>query len=127
MPQCDLASAMPVASCNDKPGLSPAPAGSALLQARSGPPEAAPFSALLPDFRIRPRFRKVDGDRLSGVLAWAGAQGESRERKRAATLGIPFLRLGPGLLRAPPGWGRVTPVLSATAQEMIGPRSAADI
>ena len=127
MPQCDLASAMAVASCNEKPGLSQTPASSALLQARSGLPEAASFSALLPDFRIRPRLREVDGDCLSGVLAWAGAQGENRERRKAATLGIPFLRLGPGLLRAPPGWGRVTPVLSATAQEMIGPSSAADI
>src|SRR6516164_4541421 len=118
---------MAVASCNDKPGLSQAPAGSALLQARSGPPEAAPFSALLPDFRIRPRFRKVDGDRLCGVLAWAGARGESREKRRAATLGIPFLRLGPGLLRAPPGWGRVFFFKRKTAYEMIGPSSAADI
>jgi capsular polysaccharide export protein len=127
MPQCDLASAMAVASCNEKPGLSRAPAGSALLQARSGLREAASFSALLPDFRVGSCFRDVDGDRVSGVLAWAGARGEGREKGRAAALGIPFLRLGPGLLRAPPGWGRVRPVLSATAHEVTGPSTVADI
>ena len=127
MRQYDLASAMAVALCDERPGLSPAPAGLPLLQARSDLLEAAPFSALLPDFRVRPRFPDADRDRLSGVLAWAGAPSEGRERRRAAALSIPFLRLGPGLLRAPAGWGRVTPVLSATAQEMIGPSSAADI
>jgi capsular polysaccharide export protein len=125
MRQYDLASAMAVASCNERPGLSPASAGLALLQARNGPLEA--FSALLPDFRIRPRFPDADRDRLSGILAWAGAPSEGRERRRAPALSIPFLRLGPGLLRAPAGWGRVTPVLSAIAHEMTGPSSAADI
>src|SRR5205814_6506295 len=34
---------------------------------------------------------------------------------------------GPGLLRAPPGWGTTTPILSMTAQAMTGPRSPIDM
>ncbi len=40
---------------------------------------------------------------------------------------MPFLRFGPGLLRAPPGWGAATPILSVTAVEITGPSSPVDM
>ena len=40
---------------------------------------------------------------------------------------FPSLLFGPGLLRAPPGWGSTTPILSVTAREMTGPSSPVDI
>jgi capsular polysaccharide export protein len=85
------------------------------------------LAALLPDFGIKRRPAGAGADQLSGILVWSGARSAKRERTRAMALGVPFLLLGHGLLRAPPGWGSTTTVLSATAHEMTGPRSAADI
>jgi len=118
---------MTVASRDGSPWLSSSPTGLGLLEARSAPSEAAALAALLPDFAIERRLAGAGTDQLSGILAWTGARNVGRERTRAKALGVPFLLLGPGLLRAPPRWGSTTTVLSATVHEMTGPRSAADI
>jgi capsular polysaccharide export protein len=127
MRQCDLAPRMTSAFCDGAATRSPAPGGSGLLSVGGSQPEAAMAAALLPDFRIERWLRDTDRDRLIGVLIWSGARNESRERRRAARLGIPFLRLGHGLLRVPPERGRANPLLSATAHELTGPNSPADV
>lgn len=87
---------------------------------------AATLAALLSDFSIVPGGSSAASDCLCGVVGWADLRQHGRLRRRAAALGVPFLRLGPGLLRAPPGWGRPPTVLSATAHISTGPTSPAD-
>ncbi len=100
----------------------------AFLEAPIGAgPAAATLAALLPDFGIVSAGSDTSVDRLSGVVAWSGSRRHGRLQRRAAGLGVPLLLLGPGLLRAPPGWGRPPIVLSATAHMMTGPASPADI
>lgn len=127
MQQFDLASATAFASREKGPGVWEPPAGSGVLEAPVGVRETAALVALLPDFGIERRLPDPGADQLSGVVAWVDSRHQGRERRRAAALGVPFLRLGCGLLRAPPGWGSATPVLSALAHEMNGPNSPADI
>jgi capsular polysaccharide export protein len=117
---------MTFGSRDDSAALLEAPIG-ARLKARSRAPESAALAALLPDFKIQPRISETVADCLSGVVAWSGSRNHRSAQRRAAVLGVPFLVLGPGLLRTPPGWGRPVPMLSATAHMMTGPGSAADI
>jgi capsular polysaccharide export protein len=119
-----LPSAMTFETSDGSTGLLEAPIGGR-RKARSGVPEAAALVALLSDFSIQPHVSKTARDRLSGVVAWCDSR--RRGERRAAALGVPFLLLGPGLLRAPPGWGRPAPMISAIAHLMTGPRSPADI
>jgi len=126
MRQCDLGR-VAFASCDDAATRSPAPHGPGLLELRGSRTEAALAAALLPDFTIAGRFPGTRDGHLAGILTWSAARNERRERRRATALGVPFVRLGHGLLRVPPGWSNTTPVVSATAHELIGPSSAADI
>ena len=127
MRQCDLAPRMTSTFRGGAATRSPAPGGPGLLSAGGSQPEAAVAAALFPDFRIERWLRDTDRDHLAGVLIWSGARNAARERRRAAALGIPFLRLGHGLVRVPPGAGRANPLLSATAHELIGPSSPVDV
>ena len=100
----------------------------AFLEARLGAGrETAVLAALLSDFSLVSAGSGTVADRLSGVVAWSDSRQHRRLERRAAAFGIPFLVLGPGVLRAPPGWGQPPPVLSATAHMMTGPSSSADI
>jgi len=127
MRQCDLASAMAFASRDENPGLSESAIGSGRLDVRIDPRKAAALAELLPDFAIEPHHDAAKGNGLSGVAAWSGSRHQGRARKRAEARGVPFLVLGCGLLRAPPRWGRASPLLSMTAHTMSGPSSPADI
>jgi capsular polysaccharide export protein len=102
------------------------PIGSSLLELRIGRREAAAVVELLPDFTTERHLRNAGRDRLSGVVAWSGSRNRGRLRARAAALGVPFLLLGSGLLRAAPGRGSATPVLSVNAHAITGPSSPAD-
>jgi len=62
-----------------------------------------------------------------GLAAWRLARGRRRMRAHAAALGVPFLALDRGLLRAPPGYRRASAILGVTAVATVGPSSAADI
>jgi len=127
MRQSDLASVVAFASHGNGSRVREASIGSRLLAGSIGAPEMAALTAFLPDFRIDRRLRDASADRLSGVVAWSGSRHQGREKRRAAALGVPFLLLGWGLLRAAPWSGRATPWLSATAHTMTGPNSPADI
>ncbi|MGC2201220.1 MAG: hypothetical protein WA633_13880, partial [Stellaceae bacterium] len=89
--------------------------------------KAAALSALLSDFRIERRLTKADGGDFGAIAGWFGSRRQGYAKKHAAALGLPLLLFGEGLLCAPPGWGRPTPVLSATALMMTGPESTADL
>jgi capsular polysaccharide export protein len=104
-----------------------APAGSGLLAAGIAVGETRALKALFPDFLIGRRLSDFAASDVSGVLSWADLRHNGGARRRAAALGVPFLLVGPGLLRAPPGWGATSPILSVTVQAMTGPRSAIDI
>ncbi len=125
MRQFDLASVVAFASHGDGSRVR-APIGSRLLAGSIGAPEMAALTAFLPDFKID-RLRGASADGLSGIVAWSGSRHQGREERRAAALGVPFLLLGWGLLRAAPWSGRATPPLSATAHTMTGPSSPVDI
>ncbi len=85
------------------------------------------LTALFPDFTIGRRLPDLAAIGVSGVVGWSDLRHRGGARRRAAALGVPFLLFGPGLLRAPPGWGAATPILSVTAHEITGPRSPVDI
>ena len=127
MRQCDLVSATAPNSRDDGPGPFAAPAGFGLLAAGIGAAETRALAALFPDFTISRRLPDLAPTAVSGVVSWADVRHQDRARRRAAALGVPFLLFGPGLLRAPPGWGATTPILSVTVQAMTGPRSPIDI
>jgi len=123
MRQCDLVSA--TAPTSRDGGLSPseAPAGSGLLAAGIGAGETRALAALFPEFTIERRLPDLAATGVSADVRWPYLHHKGRVRRRAAALGVPFLLFGPGLLRAPPGWGATTPILSVTAQAVTGLRS----
>jgi capsular polysaccharide export protein len=127
MRQFDLAATVAFASRGDGPGVWEAPIGSRLLAGPIGAPKIAALAALLPDFRIERHLPGASAGPLSGVVAWSDWRHHGREQRRATALGVPFLLLGPGLLRAAPWASGTTPLLSATARIMTGPNSPADI
>ena len=127
MQQCDLISATAPASCDDGSRLSVAPAGFGLLAAGIAAAETRALKTLFPDFTIGRRLPDLAPTGVSGVVSWADLRHKDGARRRAAALGVPFLLFGPGLLRGPPGWGAITPILSVTAQAMTGPLSPIDI
>jgi capsular polysaccharide export protein len=127
MRQCDLVSAAAPASRDGGPGLPAAPGGSGLLAAGLGSSKTDALVALFPDFTIGRRLPDLAATRLSGVVSWCDLRRQGAARGRAAELGAPFLRFGPGLLWAPPGWGPAAPILSVTVHEITGPGSAADM
>jgi capsular polysaccharide export protein len=98
-----------------------------LLEAQLGPRRAAALGALLPEFELARSVPNARVKELSGIVSWPGSRGYRRARRRAMALGVPFLRLGCGLLLCPPIWRRATPPLSVSAESMKGPDSAADI
>ena len=102
MRQSDLASVVAFASHGNGSRVREASIGSRLLAGSIGAPEMAALTAFLPDFRIDRRLRDASADRLSGVVAWSGSRHQGREERIAAALGVPFLLLGWGLLRAAP-------------------------
>jgi capsular polysaccharide export protein len=85
------------------------------------------LAALFPDFTIARRLPDLAATGVSGVISWSASPHKGGARRRAAALGVPFVLFGPGLLRAPPGWGAATPILSVTAHEITGSRSPIDI
>jgi capsular polysaccharide export protein len=127
MRQCDLVSATAPASRDGGPRLSAAPCGSGLLAAGFASSETEALAALFPDFTIGRRLRDLAATGVSGVVSWWDLRHQRIARRRAAALGVPSLLFGPGLLRAPPGWGATTPILSVTAREITGPSSPVDI
>src|SRR5438128_288071 len=85
------------------------------IEVSPGPLDPAALIALYPDFVTEPSAPANRGIPL-GIAAWSGARRQGRVEARAAAMGVPFLLLGDGLLRAPPGLGRVPTVLSATVR-----------
>jgi capsular polysaccharide export protein len=118
---------MPRASRDRGPGFPAPPTGSGLLKICLGPGDPAALIAMLPDFATEPHPQNPSRDRLSGVVAWSGSRYQGRARRQAAALDVPLVLFSCGLLRAPPGWGGSTQILSATAYTMVGPNSSADI
>ena len=123
MRQCDLVSATAPTPRDGGPSPSGAPACSGLLAAGIGAAETRALAALFPEFTIGRRLPDLAGTGVSAVVTWPDLHHKGRVRRRAAALGVPFLLFGPGLLRAPPGWGATTPILSVTAQAVTGLRS----
>jgi capsular polysaccharide export protein len=80
------------------------------------------FAGLFPDFTIAPS--RATGD--AAIAAWEGSPGLAGRRARAARLGVTFMVIGEGLLRAAPRAGAPAPCLSALAHELSGPPSIAD-
>jgi capsular polysaccharide export protein len=127
MRQCDLASATVLASRDGDGEGSEASIEYRRLHAPVAAREIAALAALLPEFAIDRRRPATAADCSAGVATCADARHQHQMQGRAAALGVPFVRLGPGVLRAPPRWrGGATPVLSATAHKMTGPSSPAD-
>ena len=89
--------------------------------------ERAALSEMLPDFAVERREQTSDANGLTGVVAWSGLRARGRAQRRATALGVPFILLGEGLLRAPPGWGAARPTVSATAHSINGPSSPAEL
>src|SRR5271165_1606981 len=127
MRQCDLASATASASRDGGPRRPAAPTGYGLLAAGIAARETGALAALLPEFAVGRRLPDLAAAGVSGVVGWSDFRHQGAARRRAAALRVPFLIFGHGLLRAPPGWGITTPMLSATAQVTTGPSSAADV
>src|SRR5437764_3174683 len=127
MRQCDLVSAVAPSSRDGGPTLRAAPTGSGLLAAGITAAEIRALAALFPDFTIARRLRDLASTGVSGVVSWADLRHKNGAKRRAAALGVPVLLFGPGLLRAPPGWGATTPTLSVTTRAMSGPRSPVDL
>ena len=128
MRQCDLVSAAAPASRDGspRPTRAQAPVGSGLLAAGIAASETGALAALFSDFTIGRRLPDLGATGVSGVFSRSDLRHRGGARRRAAALGVPFLLFGPGLLRAPPGWGAATPILSVTAHEMTGPSSTLD-
>jgi hypothetical protein len=57
-------------------------------------------------------FPDADASPPVAVAVWTGSGRRRHALGRARALGLPAVLLGPGLLRAPPGWGKPAPVLS---------------
>jgi len=127
MRQCDLASATASASRDGGPRRPAAPTGYGLLAAGIAARETGALAALFPEFAVGRRLPDLAAAGVSGVVGWSDFRHQGAARRRAAALRVPFLIFGHGLLRAPPGWGITTPMLSATAQVTTGPSSAADV
>src|ERR671925_424089 len=123
MRQCDHASATAFASGSGGPGVSDLPRGSARLEMCVSARERTALNAMLPDFVAERRAQTSDANGLTGVVAWSGLRARGRAQRRATALGVPFILLGEGLLRAPPGWGAARPTVSATAHSINGPSS----
>ncbi len=68
----------------------------------------------------------ADAGPPAAVAVWSGSRHRPRALASARVLGLPALVLAPGLLRAPPGWGKPPPVLSLSAHAVVGAPSAAD-
>jgi capsular polysaccharide export protein len=126
MRQCDLVSATAPTSRDGDPEADEMPVGR--LQVKGMAREIAALAPFLPEFTIEQHRRGAPAGRLLGIAAWAGSRRPSLMPRQAAALGIPFFELGLGMLRAPPQWGGrgVRPMLSVTAQTIIGPNSTAD-
>src|SRR5437870_6412423 len=77
-----------------------------------GPPDGGAPAVLFPEL-VEPG--------AAGIVAWTGARGTTGLRARARAAGVPFVRLGQGLLRAPP------PCLSALALEISEREAPAEI
>jgi capsular polysaccharide export protein len=118
MRQNDLASATAPASRNGGSRVLTAP----FIAARERPA----LAALLPDFTINRHPPRAGGERSSAIIASLDSRDQARARRRADALGVPFLLLGSGVLRAPPGWAGAASKLSVTAHSMTGPGSPAD-
>src|SRR5262245_30564305 len=88
--------------------------GSVRFDTRAGPLDGAALAGLFADIAIEPRRRGREETVAAGLAAWSGSRYAGRVKARADASGVPFLLLGHGLLRAPPGWGSARPVLSAT-------------
>jgi len=127
MRQCDLASATTPASRDRGRENRVGASRSGLLATGLAARHTDALAALLPDFTIGRRLPDLAGAGISGIAGWSDARYQGGARKQAAALGVPFLCFGRGLLRAPPGWGIATPLLSATAYVTTGPSSPADI
>jgi capsular polysaccharide export protein len=127
MRQCDLVSGTAPPSRDGGPCSSAPPHGSGLLAAGLASSKTDALVALFPDFTIGRRLPDLGVTEVSGVVSWCELGRRGAARRRAAALGVPFLVFGPGLLRAPPGWGPATPILSVTAREITGPGSPVDI
>jgi capsular polysaccharide export protein len=87
------------------------------------PLSSAALAALFPDFAIERDRRASD---VAAIAAWAGSPGLARRQTRARALGVPFLVLGAGLLRAAPRAEIGAPCLSALALDIAGPPSPVD-
>src|SRR5919197_3602215 len=99
----------------------------ALLEASVGTNVGAVnLAALLPEFNLVRTRSRITGNQLFAIAARSTSRRHGRLQERAATSGIPFASIEPGLLRPPPGWGRPQPGLSATAR-ITGPASPADV
>src|SRR5271157_979090 len=127
MPHRNRAATVVLASLDATSEAAQTSTGLGRIGVSPGPLDAAALAALYPDFVTEPQSLAAKVGSLSALAAWPGARDHERVRARAAALGVPFLRLGEGLLRAPPGLGRGPTVLSATVRAMIGPSSPADI
>jgi capsular polysaccharide export protein len=127
MRQCDLVSATAPASRDGGPRPAASPVGSGLLAAGIAASETRALAALFPEFTIGRRLPDLAATGVSGVVGWSDLRHRGGARRRAAALGVPFLLFGPGLMRAPPGWGAAPPILSVTAHEITGPSSPVDL
>src|SRR5487761_1218398 len=105
MPSPDFVSARPISSDQGRSGIAAA-AGAARLEVR-GFPLAAASAALFAGFS--------DAGALAGIAVWDGSHQQKRGPARAATLGVPAIVLGEGLLRAPPRRNSAAAPLSVTA------------
>src|SRR5215472_2453511 len=104
MRQDNLASAAAVAPGDLGRGSSEAPVALPLIEVVAGSRERPAIAALLPDFTIGSRVQTAAAGRVSGVAAWSRSRHRSPAERRATALGVPWLLLGTGLLRAPPAW-----------------------
>jgi capsular polysaccharide export protein len=100
------------------------------MRNRGKPAAAFPFRASPATGTVFDRLPDLAADRHAGgavpIVAWPGRGDAVRLKARAAAAGVPFVAIGPGLLRAPPR-GRMTPAwLSAVAGDIAGPPSPAD-
>ncbi len=76
---------------------------------------------------LAPAFPEGDARPPEALAVWWDSRHRRRTLRGAEALGVPALLLGPGLLRAPPGWGKGPPLLCVTAQSLTGPGSPADV
>jgi len=65
-------------------------------------------------------FPEADAGSPEAVAVWSASWRRRPALLRAKALGVPALLLTPGLLRAPPGWGKPPLLLSITASAIEG-------